>query len=734
MVQATSFLLRWLFLCRLVDDRAEVQTWPYRPEGYFDGRHSQLPPPPPPSHPIDPTHAHQDDSPLHDDAIDIPTYRESIIRSLTSHPPGSTERLQKLDELRLQTVRDFARRLMYADEVIRYSVSRENSEKKEVLDQRVADEMPDVADDLDADDSIQRDIQVFMQRHHKNLNENNLWHRPKNIPDQTSNSLFRGKTPEQIQNTITSAQHLLSETRSFLPQLVSTVLHSPPALLPSNTADPISSLRSLLIRRCQIDPSLGIELCWLLEAEVGRKWKALFEHRQQTGKRLILIVQADIAQAIATIGAEKASAFNLLQDAEMATAFGMERSLESNGGGMTSGIPGSDSYVAGSAPRLPKAISDLRCRHFGDSMHFVDRLSQISLDLRHVPPVHRRAHLQERLRELNSRLCRRMATRGRISIDVENGHGEFGYHSSYHHHSHAMPQWSEDNIREDMIQHSVHFPMEPQSVRWPGGADESAGAGGGSSLLSDFERPQKRNGVVRALRILPDQCRVLDSRERCPFLVRMEVAETGLDANDARLYAVDVTGLGLTVEEVLGTTARDHNALMGNGAVPQSGFASYEIPPELMRPRKLKQQQSEEPLFPLSDDVRMYESLEEKAVPRGGYQRQDETYYDPPMYGDYNTYEMVRDQHYEQLHQEMRNDIHSPQYDAPMVASSHHLSVGSNLLDKVFGKPWKTECEIIRQQSPYRDVKGWRLASFIMKAGEDIRKEALVMQVSKICI
>jgi hypothetical protein len=173
---------------------------------------------------------------------------------------------------------------------------------------------------------------------------------------------------------------------------------------------------------------------------------------------------------------------------------------------------------------------------------------------------------------------------------------------------------------------------------------------------------------------------------------------------------------------------------MGNGAVPQSGFASYEIPPELMRPRKLKQQQSEEPLFPLSDDVRMYESLEEKAVPRGGYQRQDETYYDPPMYGDYNTYEMVRDQHYEQLHQEMRNDIHSPQYDAPMVASSRHLSVGSNLLDKVFGKPWKTECEIIRQQSPYRDVKGWRLASFIMKAGEDIRKEALVMQVSKICI
>lgn len=39
------------------------------------------------------------------------------------------------------------------------------------------------------------------------------------------------------------------------------------------------------------------------------------------------------------------------------------------------------------------------------------------------------------------------------------------------------------------------------------------------------------------------------------------------------------------------------------------------------------------------------------------------------------------------------------------------------------------ECESIRQQSPYRNVNGWKLASFIIKAGEDIRKEALVMQI-----
>jgi phosphatidylinositol 4-kinase len=50
-------------------------------------------------------------------------------------------------------------------------------------------------------------------------------------------------------------------------------------------------------------------------------------------------------------------------------------------------------------------------------------------------------------------------------------------------------------------------------------------------------------------------------------------------------------------------------------------------------------------------------------------------------------------------------------------------------LDRIFGQPWKEKCEEIRQASPYGKVEGWRLASFIVKAGEDIRREALVMQI-----
>ena len=64
-----------------------------------------------------------------------------------------------------------------------------------------------------------------------------------------------------------------------------------------------------------------------------------------------------------------------------------------------------------------------------------------------------------------------------------------------------------------------------------------------------------------------------------------------------------------------------------------------------------------------------------------------------------------------------------------IVSSLPSLTTRSVLLDKVFGLPWIQKCEQIRQASPFGNVPGWRLASFIMKAGEDIRREALVMQV-----
>jgi len=207
----------------------------------------------------------------------------------------------------------------------------------------------------------------------------------------------------------------------------------------------------------------------------------------------------------------------------------------------------------------------------------------------------------------------------------------------------------------------------------------------------------------------------------------MEVVETGLDANDARLYACNVPngGVGVTVQEAMGS----HRPYSG-------GFDPCEIPPELTQrqPRYNDDssiRQSREIQRTQTNDISTA-GTENKAVSfRGGYQQGD-GYYPSYAYGMVpDAFDMVREQYYDDLHHDLReqreNEYNSPS--GPSITAGNQLSTGSVLLDKVFGRPWSVECETIRQQSPFSNIKGWKLASFIIKAGEDIRKEALVMQI-----
>ena len=265
------------------------------------------------------------------------------------------------------------------------------------------------------------------------------------------------------------ALELQRETRDYLPQFVSAILHSPPPLTTSQNLNPISTLRKLLMDRCVRDPNLGIELCWLLEAEVGRTWKTLFEHRQQTGRRLILVLPADKAVVLAQIGSEKKSAFDLLQDVESATAFGYygddddeefdhrqhhdHNHNDYNHHEYYQHDPhhhieslSIDKIYA--TPRLPESLSLKRCAHFGDTMNFIDQLTEISLKLRHVSLHHRKQMLHESLEELNRRLRRRMITEGSVSLDVEDNLGPYDWPSI-------------GDISLESLKYSVHLPLEP---------------------------------------------------------------------------------------------------------------------------------------------------------------------------------------------------------------------------------------------------------------------------------
>lgn len=143
---------------------------------------------------------------------------------------------------------------------------------------------------------------------------------------------------------------------------------------------------------------------------------------------------------------------------------------------------------------------------------------------------------------------------------------------------------------------------------------------------------------MQILNIVVPESRILASRERCPYLVRLEVVETGLDGSDARLYAAGAPRLGLTVEEALAmdspSVSTDH--------CKHGSFQPCEIPTELV-------DTSNTP--PRYNDTSRADS---HSLPGGGWQIEA----GGADFMDANPYDMVREQEYEQLHQHMQDTPH----------------------------------------------------------------------------
>lgn len=384
--------MRWLFLCNVVRDVAEIQTLPYQPQ------QMQL------------QHVEQ--------AVSIPVsceeeWRENCLRGILSYPPG-TQRLLVMDAMRAELVNKLAVSLQQADQTLeRYEAARQRRNQQNIIDAAEAVSSDGGEDPfMDADVEILKTFEREMFIRNETVGDSS--DRSQDMLAISNNESARSATrssgmnmrsePILVEETLVSpsaaevedAQKTVRIVRDYLPQLVSVVLKSPPAFEP-NLLDPIDKLRNVIINRCVEDANWGVDMCWLLEAEVGRAWKTLFEHRRQTGRRLIVVLPAEKAAVLAKIGSEKREAFDLLQDAEQATAYGytitMDEELYYQGyyqeyQPYTNYHPHRQNgdYVQAT---LPSSLSLRRCSHYGDTMHFIDRLTKLSMDLRHVPTIHR---------------------------------------------------------------------------------------------------------------------------------------------------------------------------------------------------------------------------------------------------------------------------------------------------------------------------------------------------------
>ena len=162
-----------------------------------------------------------------------------------------------------------------------------------------------------------------------------------------------------------------------------------------------------------------------------------------------------------------------------------------------------------------------------------------------------------------------------------------------------------------------------------------------SGTLDDSEG-EPQGGVMQILNIVVPESVILASRERCPYLVRLEVVETGLDGSDARLYAAGAPRIGLTVEEALNIASTTGGA----ENIRREGHQPCEIPPELVDDGLDYPTESFNKTLPSGPRV----------PPRGGWQIEAGS----ADFIDAENYETVREHEYEQLHQHMQNVQNTP--------------------------------------------------------------------------
>lgn len=233
-----------------------------------------------------------------------------------------------------------------------------------------------------------------------------------------------------------------------------------------------------------------------------------------------------------------------------------------------------------------------------------------------------------------------MVTRGDVSLDVEDSRGPYDW-----------PQLPE--IASDMLQYSVHLPLDPtQHSKWPGG---------------DMRENTLDGGVVRVLNIVVDECRTLSSRERCPFLIHVEVVETGLNGKDSRLYADGAPGLGTTIEEALSMSFAGTGSESSNGSHDRMNPSPYEIPSELLEHPVLFRERMESTDYEQTTNSSASGHVTDSTgLVRGGSQK------DGAMFYAHNNnevwasgpYDNMRQTSYEQLHEQMYVE-HAMQHISP---------------------------------------------------------------------
>jgi len=339
---------------------------------------------------------------------------------------------------------------------------------------------------------------------------------------------------------------------------------------------------------------------------------------------------------------------------------------------------------------LPQHAGYLRAKYFTDLNFLLGTMARLGRELKAHPVEQRNQQLRAAVAQLNGLLFSRMMAQG------------------------APAQWS------------PHYQQ---------GGVNAAGSGGGFYGITSYQVAQAcpdaaayslhlplqhcREKVQRILQFVEAECEVLPSKERCPYVLVAELLEQPFTCKSDELFThrrvSGAVGTGSGSGSV-GTPRVDDivAGVSGGGGGGDSGSSSTLGPGPGPGPGG-------------GGDATNLGHLQIQTAPALAQHPQQQPQQQPQPQPQQQQYSTPPHTYPQNLYQQPQ---HNSPYFSPQGAMLPHtpappaFSTIKSVEDKVAS---------IRASSPFGHLPGWGVKSFIVKSGDDLRKELLAMQVIDIC-
>eukprot|EP00871_Galdieria_phlegrea_P005170 jgi/Galph1/5654/GphlegSOOS_G4273.1 len=224
---------------------------------------------------------------------------------------------------------------------------------------------------------------------------------------------------------------------------------------------------------------------------------------------------------------------------------------------------------------------------------------------------------------------------------------------------------------------------------------------GRTAALRSLHLPIARavSRVLRILRLVPEETVVFPTRSRVPFLVFVEIIETKMLCSSPYIFLEH-----MLVDDYEEEEDDDNNivAVMDNSISPSHSLVQSNL---VVHSRHVEQKEEH------STTKTNTEEKHEKLKTPTSRQRE---IVQGAVYGSAES-AVNMDQYIEQGKDDPDDPAATIARDAALLA--------------VYGEMWHWKAERIRKASPFGHFPGWKLASFIVKAGDDLRQEQLALQL-----